>query len=153
MKKLMFIITMLTASMLNAQTIDFHTNVTNLWYQGYKSNVLEIAEQRLNVNSNDIAGLILKLEFSLAVLDLSSYSNISQRVIDVGTTITSTNFAQIFPFYTNGIHILLDFIPSYTPVQIAEDMPKTQKPYKSLPAERYIKALQDDGYFEEETTQ
>jgi len=50
-----------------AQT-NFYTNVTNLWYQGYKSNVLNIATARLAVNTNDIAGLILKAEYHFAFL-------------------------------------------------------------------------------------
>ena len=41
---------------------NFYANVTNLWYQGYKSNVLNIANARLAANTNDIAGLILKAE-------------------------------------------------------------------------------------------
>ena len=122
--------------------------MTNLWYQGYKSNVLEIAEQRLNINTNDIAGLILKFDFELAFLELSSISNTAQRVLDVAPMITTTNFANVFSSCTNNIHVILDFIPCYTPDKLAIDKPKAFIPYKPLLSSKYIKALQDDGYFD-----
>lgn len=36
--------------------INFHTTVSNLWYQGHKTNVLAMAEARLAQNSNDKEG-------------------------------------------------------------------------------------------------
>ena len=148
MKKLIIAFVILTVSIMYSQTPDFHTNVTNLWYQGYKSNVLEIAEQRLSTDTNDIVGLILKLEFEAAFLEFSSISNTAQRVLDVAPMITTTNFANLFPFYTNRVHILLDVIPRYTSEKLAIDKPKAFIPHKPTPADRFIKALQDDGYFE-----
>ena len=54
MKKLMTILVLTTAGNIAvlAQT-NFYTNVTNLWYQGYKTNVLTIANTRLMANSNE----------------------------------------------------------------------------------------------------
>ena len=76
-----------------AQT-NFYTNVTNLWYQGYKSNVHAIANVRLAANSNDIAGLILKAEYHLAFCERAQLSNAYLRVIQRADTITTTNFAK-----------------------------------------------------------
>jgi hypothetical protein len=56
---LMVVLTTICGTMVLGQT-NFYSNVTNLWYQGSKSNVLEIANARLAQNTNDIAGLILK---------------------------------------------------------------------------------------------
>ena len=150
MKNLIITLCVIAVSTLNAQTTNFFTTVTNLWYQGYKSNVLEIAEQRLSIDTNDIAGLILKFEFDLAFLELSSFSNSAQRVLAVGQTITTTNFAKIFPLYELSINHLLAFIPYYSTNQTAlvVDKAKALIPYKSLPADIVIKALQDDGHFD-----
>ena len=134
--------------MCQASTTNFFTNVTNLWFQGSKSNVLEIAEQRLGMNTNDIAGLILKYEFQLEFLEVSSISNSAQRILDVGATIASPNFVQVFPDYIENIHAALDFLPHYTPAEIAEDKPKALIPYKPLVATDIIKALQDDDCFD-----
>jgi len=76
-----------------AQT-NFYENVTNLWYQGYKTNVLAIADARLAVNSNDIAGLILKAEYHLEFCEDAALSNAFLRIIQVGDTITTTNFVK-----------------------------------------------------------
>jgi len=132
----------------HANTTNFFTNVTNLWYQGYKSNVLEIAEQRLSVNSNDIAGLILKLEFEIEFLEFSSFSNTAQRVFTVGETIASTNFVREFSEYTNDVHTLLLLIPHYPMNEIAADKQKALISNKPLSADDIIEALQDDGYFQ-----
>lgn len=59
----------------NALTADSFVLVTNLWYQGYKTNVLAIAEERLNANSNDLAGLVLKMEYDFAFMNASCISN------------------------------------------------------------------------------
>ena len=77
-----------------AQT-NFYTNVTNLWYQGYKTNVLEIANTRLGANSNDIAGLILKAEYHLAFCEDAALSNAYLRVIQVADTITTTKLLYV----------------------------------------------------------
>ena len=132
--------------MCHANTTNFHTTVTNLWFQGHKSNVLEIAEQRLNVNSNDIAGLILKYECHIGFLELSSISNAAQRVLAVGTTITSTNFVREFSLYSESINHILSVLPHYPPAELAADRQKIHIANKPLPAGDIIKALQDDGY-------
>ncbi|MDD2600148.1 MAG: hypothetical protein PHO37_13140 [Kiritimatiellae bacterium] len=72
MSKVVFIlgVSIVCRTCVFAQT-NFYTNVTNLWYQGYKTNVFAIANERLAQNTNDIAGLILKAEFHFAHLDSS----------------------------------------------------------------------------------
>jgi len=131
-----------------AQT-NFYTNVTNLWYQGYKTNVLEIAEQRLNVNSNDIAGLILKAEYHFAFLEVSAISNAYLRVLQVGDTVATTNFAKRFVIERQYItDILDDFTESpVTPDELLRDKPKANIIHKPLPT-KLIEALQEDGYFD-----
>ena len=65
------------------------TTVTNLWYEGHKSNVLAIAEQRLAANSNDLAGLILRMEYNLAFSNNSCLSNDAMSVISVASNMTN----------------------------------------------------------------
>jgi len=144
----LFIASAIMSLACHADTTNFFTNVTNLWFQGDKTTVLAIAEQRLGANTNDIAGLILKYEFQLEFLEMSSISNSAQRVLNVGATITSTNFAQVFPNYIENIHAALIFLPHYTPAEILEDKPKALIPHKPLVATDIIKALQDDGFFQ-----
>jgi len=149
MKKLVitFMLAVVGGNAIFAQT-NFHTNVTNLWYQGYKTNVLAIANARLTINSNDIAGLILKAEYDLAFLELDTISNSFQRVIQIGDTITTTNFVKRFEIERQNLLDLLDVFKD-EPIPVNELPAEKAKAYikeKPLPTD-LIEALQKDGYF------
>ena len=143
MKKLMigFILIGVVGNVSLAQT-DFHTNVTNLWYQGYKSNVLEIAEQRLSVNTNDIAGLILKAEYHLEFYELSAISNAYLRIVQVADMITTTNFVYCWQERGRRQNLLdiLDYMAENprTPQQIQTESLKGFIKYKPFPSSRLI---------------
>ena len=151
MKKLLigFMLMGIAGSASIAQT-NFYTNVTNLWYQGYKTNVLEIAHARLAINSNDIAGLILKAEYNFAFLEVSAISNSYLRVLQIGDTITTTNFLNRYQESSREriLWILEDFAENpVTDQKLQKEKPKALIPGKPLPAS-LIEALQKDGYFD-----
>ena len=135
-----------------AQT-NFYTNVTNLWYQGgeYRTNVLTIANERLVANTNDIAGLILKAHYHVTFLETGAISNAFLRVIQVGDTITTTNFVKCWQEAQSrqGILWFLDILAEtpLTPQQIQAEKHKALIP-KPLPDADLIEALQKDGYFD-----
>ena len=133
-----------------AQT-NFYTNVTNLWYQGYKTNVLVIANTRLAANTNDIAGLILKAEYHLAFCEDSAISNAYLRVIQVGDTITTPNFVKCWQ-ERGGKQDYLDILDHIaerplSPQQIQAERQKGFINEKPLPDAYLIEALLKDGYF------
>ena len=134
-----------------AQT-NFYENVTNLWYQGYKTNVLAIADARLAVNSNDIAGLILKAEYHLAFCEEEAVSNAYLRIIQVGDTVATTNFVKCWQ--TEGARQnymdIMDHMAEYplTPQQIQQERLKGFINEKPLADAYLIEALQKDGYFD-----
>jgi len=131
-----------------AQT-NFYTNVTNLWYQGYKTNVLTIANERLTQNTNDIAGLILKAEYNFEFYCVDDISNAYLRVIQVGDTITTTNFLKRYESIRRSYLEILDDLAEnpITQQEIQEEKPKSLLKHKNLPAD-LIEALQKDGYFD-----
>ncbi len=153
MKKGMIVFVFVVAnwSACPAQT-NFYTNVTNLWYQGHKSNVLAIANSRLAQNTNDIAGLILKAEYHFAFLEDDAVSNAYLRVVQVGDTITTPNFVQDWQIgkAREDIIDLLDVIAEIrlTPQQIQIEKQKAFINEKPLPNGSLIEALQKDGYFQ-----
>jgi len=152
MKKLLitFMLTVANGTVVFAQT-NFYTNVTNLWYQGYKSNVLEIAEQRLNLNSNDIAGLILKADYNFEFYEVNSLSNAYLRVIQIGDTITTTNFVKRYQGISREsiLGILNDFAEEpVTNIDIQEGKQKALIKFKNLTHGRLLEALLKDGYFD-----
>jgi len=155
MKKLLIgFMVMVTAGSASLAQTNFYTNVTNLWYQGGegRSNVLDIANARLAVNTNDIAGLILKAEYHLEFLETESISNAYLRVIQVGDTITTTHFVNNWQEGLSRYAFLyiLDVVAKtpLTPQQIQAEKHKALLPRKKLPAARLIEALQKDGYFD-----
>jgi len=153
MKKLLigFMLTVVVGSASLAQT-NFYSNVTNLWYQGYKTNVLGIANARLAVNTNDIAGLILKAEYHFAFLEVEAISNAYLRVIQVGDTITTPHFVVNWQKGLSRkriLWILDDFMEDpITPQEIQAEKHKALIKHKPLPARNLIDALQKDGYFD-----
>ena len=127
---------------------NFTEQVLSLWYSGQKTNVLIIAEQRLQQNTNDIAGLILKMEYEIEYLQLDQATNTMDRVLQVGSTITSSNFAACYPKLEGSINHLKTMIPLYPPDELVADQGKCNISGKPLPSKDVLKALQDDGYFE-----
>jgi len=153
MKKLLigFMLTVTSGSVALAQT-NFYTNVTNLWYQGYKTNVLDIANTRLAKNTNDMAGLILKAEYHLEFYNVGDISNSYLRVIQVGDTITTTHFVKDWQekmSKASFLGILDDFAENpVTPQEIQKEKPKSLLKFKRMTHDSLIEALQKDGYFD-----
>jgi hypothetical protein len=131
-----------------AQT-NFYSTVTNLWFQGQKSNVLALANARLSQNTNDIAGLILKAEYALEFYEMENISNSFLRVIQVGDSISTTNFVKRYQVIRQDILWLLDDFAEnpVTDQEIQTERPKASINKKHLPAS-LIEALQKDGYFD-----
>lgn len=128
---------------------NFYKEVSSMWYSGNKTGVLSIAEQRLQQNTNDMAGLILKMEYEIAFLQLDQVTNTMERVLQVGNTIITTNFAAAFPKLQKDINHLKTMIPLYPSDELAADQGKWNIAGKPLPHTDVLKALQDDGYFDE----
>jgi hypothetical protein len=121
---------------------------SGLWLAGHKSNVLAIANARLAQNTNDIAGLLLKLDYDIEFLRFESFSNTMDRALQVGSVITTTNFAACYPVLAARDEILRGMIPSYPSDQIDADRAKGNLSGKPLPSKSILKALEKDGYFQ-----
>jgi len=150
MKKILLVFCVLTTSLLEAQTTNFYTTVTNLWYQGQKTEVLALGQERLNINSNDIAGLIIKLAYDEEFLLLNSISNSYEKVIQIGQTITNDNFKIHYPFLKINNEYMLDFLTTYhpSPLELIEEQAKGLLPQKPFTYALELEALKKDGLFE-----
>ena len=73
-----------------------YCTVTNLWWNGYKTNVLAIAESRLEANTNDIVGIVLKLEYDLSFTYLDDLTNSFPRALDVASRIRTPSFSALY---------------------------------------------------------
>jgi hypothetical protein len=128
---------------------NFVRQVADLWFAGHKTNVLAIAGQRLQQNTNDIAGLILQMEYETEFLLFDQMSNTINRVVQVGATITTPKFSALYPLVTEEAEYWKKVASTYhPPAQLAEDRAKGNIAGKPLAAEFLLEALREDGYFQ-----
>mgnify|MGYP000847810038 CR=1 FL=1 len=128
---------------LRAQT-NFYDQVTRMWLNGQKQEVYCIATNRLAANSNDITGLVLKMEYELAFCDYN-LTNTLARVVAVGSYITSTNFASYFPLIQYSASNMPSFLASYSTNNLAEDRAKASITNKPMSNRRLLIVLEADG--------
>ena len=140
---------MASAAGVQAQT-NFYTTVTNLWYQGQKSNVLAMADSRLQQNTNDMAALLIKVEFDIDFTQRHSVSNSMQRALDVGQSITTPHFSQVFPFYKECLLWTLDEVKDNPLTGAALQAEQAKGNFNHFPfsAKKELEALLKDGYFD-----
>jgi len=72
------------------------------------------------------------------------------RVVQVGNTITTTNFVKCWQGSSENILVFLKIMTKFplTPQQIQEGKDKALIPHTPLPDADLIEALQKDGYFD-----
>ena len=146
MKKVLLTMALFTSGFLFAGDLAFFHNVTNLWFQGHKSNVLSIAQERLACNSNDIAGAILKMEFDLEYLNLNEISNSIIRVDNILREVHTPNLIyeqDRFPFFLDKILTLFTNQEMYADLEA--DRAKALLPEKRMAFERMLSAVCLDG--------
>lgn len=134
----------------NQPPLDSFALVTNLWYQGYKTNVLAIAEQRLAANSNDLAGLVLKMEYDLEFSNDSSLSNNVAVFLSAAEAATNCFVHTDYLKIKMNLNWFLEFLANEyhpTPSELVEEKAKARVLHKRMTYERYLKWLHDDGLF------
>lgn len=119
-----------------------------MWLGGQKTDVRDIGLQRLQIDTNDIAGLILKLEYEVAYLDFTNMPITASRVLERGATISSTNFVSQYQQYQINYQIMLSVLSNYPPEEVDADRAKVSITNKLMTFGGLIKALQDGGFFE-----
>lgn len=130
--------------------VDNFTLVTNLWWNGHKTEVLQIAEQRLAANSNDLAGLFLKLEYAAAFSDVTSISNSIGILSGLLHYASTTNFLHHVPILQmdfSEFRRLLESGQGPSPEDICADEIKGSRANVHFTYEPALKALHDDGLF------
>jgi hypothetical protein len=143
-----FTFVMFLATLVVFGQTSFSQRVADMWYAGKKQEVLDIANQRLRQDTDDIAGLILKMEYHITFTEIDQATNTMARILRVGSKITAKNFAAIFPQLQGDIEHLKANIPSYSsPQELAADRAKGNIPHKPFPRADVLQALEKDGYF------
>lgn len=150
MKTIIRTLAILTPFITKAQTPNLYVTVTNLWYQGHKAEVLPLGQNRLNINTNDMPGLLIKFEYEMDFSQLNYISNTIERIAHVGAGITNVNFKSCFRSLKEGNDLLLLVLSEYhpTPEELTIEQTKGLIPNKPFSKYKQLEALQEDGLFE-----
>ena len=133
---------------ISAVASDYYTSVTNFWYQGQQTNVLALSEQRLAANTNDIAGLLMKASYDFDFSNATTLSNTLARILVVGDTITTPAFTNAFRLTRIDIRGTFKTLATETPEEHSSDMLKVMGAGHPMAYSDELKALDDDGYFD-----
>ena len=151
MKKTLF--TMLLATVASSVSASaYYDTITNLWFTAHQTNVLALANQRLMANTNDIAGLLIRASWDFAFSDSTAISNSLERVLSVGGAITTPAFTNEFAFTRIDIQFTLDNLAVRPEEERAADILKSSSPGRLPHFYEDLKALDDDGYFDNVTS-
>lgn len=128
---------------------NFYDHVKSLWFAGKQHVVYQISQERLSKDPNDLAGLLLKAEYEGDMMQLADMTNTLANAIQAGSTCTGTNFARWYPLLKADLPHLIDAIQHYPPEEYAADLLKTNLTRKTMSCDMMIRALQEDGFFQE----
>ncbi len=133
---------------LHAQT-NYYSLVTNLWFQGSHTSVVQLAQQRLQTNTNDVAALITMSGYYLCYSDHEAYSNVASHALSSASNITTSAFQSNLDFLTFSFTESLDFMTVYHPTEEerSENIQKANRPGLFFIYEEPLRLLDEDGYF------
>ena len=143
------IVLMISASALATPSADNFASVTNDWYNGNFSNVLELALSRLAANTNDLVGAYLKLSWDVCFADIPTLSNSVARAIALSDAVTNAAFSNDFQRLRPVMVAFRDeVLPTVTEEMRLADLPKASLPHKPIPEKRWLKLLWDNGMWQ-----
>ena len=129
-----------------APSQDSYHAVTNDWYNGNFSNVLELASSRLAANTNDLVGTYLKLSWDVCFADIPTLSNSVTRTIALSDAVTNAAFSNDFQRLRPVMVAFRDqVLPNVTEEMRLAELPKASLPHKPIPEKRWLKLLWDNG--------
>ena len=131
----------------SAQT-DLYSTVTNLWWEGPKTNILAIAEERLAANTNDIVGIVLKTEYDISFSPATVLSNSFRRVLAVGAEVDTPAFAAAYPRIAWNVSGAFISLERYMDAVYLEEHPKGFILHKEMDMKWAWDALHEDGWLD-----
>ena len=131
----------------SAQT-DLYSTVTNLWWEGPKTNILAIAEERLAANTNDIVGIVLKTEYDISFSPASVISNSFRRVLSVGAHVDTPAFAAAYPRIAWNVSGMFIATEHYTDDVYLSERQKGFNTHVEMGMKWAWDALHEDGWLD-----
>ena len=140
------IVLMLSASALATPSADNYHAVTNDWYVGKWTNVYELAQQRLAVNTNDLVASHLMVSYDILFSDYQSMSNSIQRLVCALDSVSEPSLTNLCSNLRSGWVCYLDeFLPQQTEATLQEQRAKSQIPHKPLDCDFILEQISESG--------
>jgi len=125
---------------------DNYRAVTNDWYNGNFTNVLDLASARLAADTNDVVGAYLKLSWDICFADIPTLSNSVTRTIALSDAVTNAAFSNDFQRLRPVMVAFRDeILPNVTEEMRLADLPKASLPHKPIPEKRWLELLWNNG--------
>lgn len=122
-----------------------------MWAQGDKDGVLQIAQERLAANPDDIAGLLLELDYGLEFIQAERVTNAIERLQTAMPAFSGPQFSALTNLLWLDGEVLRQVVTNaYSSEERAADLAKTNILGKRLVYLIPLEALEADGYFGEE---
>ena len=128
-----------------ASNTPFSDNVNSLWLSGKKTDVLAIANQRLQSNPNDLAGLLLKMQYQMAFFDVLGFKDSIPKVLTVGESIHTPLFSAAFGNSRYGLAYIQQNVPAYSAQEISSESTKGNINGKPLEFLEILQYAETDG--------
>ena len=136
----------LTMSAHAAPTENTYTSVTNDWYNGRWTNVLELAQARFATDTNDLVAAHLMVSYDVLFSDVAAMSNSVTRLIgamDAATAPAITNVCvRLRPRWVYFRDVVL---PSQTPADVQAQRAKSPIDGKPIDCDFILKSIWDSG--------
>ena len=120
--------------------------VTNDWYVGKWTNVLELAQARIATNPNDLVGAHLMVSYDVLFSDIPAISNSVTRLIgamDASSEPAMTNLiSQLRPGW---VYFRDEFLPRQTAADVQAQHEKSSITNKTLDCDFILKQIWDNG--------
>lgn len=129
-----------------APTPNNYAAVTNDWYNGRWTNVMELAQTRLAANGNDLVGAHLMVSYDILFSDVAAMSNSVERLIramDATTAPALTNIcSRMRPGWVEFRNLV---IPALTPTDVQAQRAKSSITGKPLDCDFILKSIWDNN--------
>lgn len=129
-----------------APTENTYAAVTNDWYNGNWTNVLELAQIRRAANSNDLVAANIIVSYDVLFSDVGAMSNSVTRLIDAMDQSSAPALTNLhFRLRPGWVYFRDQFLPYQTAADLQQQHEKSYITHKPIDCDFVLKAIWDNG--------
>ena len=127
-------------------TENTYAAVTNDWYNGNWTNVLELAQVRRAANSNDLVAANIIVSYDVLFSDVGTMSNSVTRLIDAMDQSSAPALTNLHSrLRPGGVYFRDQFLPYQTANDLQQQHEKSYIIHKPIDCDFVLKAIWDNG--------